>query len=565
MEEQITNPTPAARASRTVPLLVLLVLLAAAVVGAYIVITRHRVVSDPAGYIPREVAMAATIDFTETPEKLDAYNFINGLLKEAGQDKALDTIFEELSKELKLDFKKDVAAHLNGAAAVAVLDEMVAMPMPKVIAVIGAKSAGDADAVMTTLGNKLNAEQVAFTRSSYGSVNYYNIPMPTPNGPSPMAMPGLQVVSYVGAVRSTVVWANSESAFRKVVDTANGQPSLLSDNNYATMRKSGPKVFATTYLSGPNTYKLMEPFFQIAAMQAPPGSLDGMRENMESLLAVVSTAEASSEGIKCSTAVASNKQQGGGKPVPIDEMVAGVPKDAAVVMSIGDFAGAWSAAIAEMDKQPLQKTQFDQMVQQVKMVSGLDLRADVLDRIKSMQAYYIPRKMAQSANFPGMVNIVLQVDKPEAVVRTVQKMHALAGTLGHMPFKPLTIDGQSAYAAPLGAGGGVLTDAMVGDKLLVHISGTGGTMPAALAQVKNPGPGLVTSDAFKLVKSQLQPDSRCLYYGDVGAIIRVFSDAMSPEDRKVAESITRKVGTFGISAVSVDGHDEFEIVIPFTQ
>lgn len=563
MEEQLTTPSPAARASRTVPLLVLLVLIAAAVVGAYVVIARRGVAPDPASFIPRNAAIAVTLDLTQTPEKLDAYDFVNGLFKEAGQDKALDTLLQEISKGLKLDFKKDVVAHLNGKVAGAVLDEMVTMPMPKMVAVIGTKSSADANAIMTTLGNKLNAEKIGFTRSSYGKVNYYSIPSSS-EGPSSMMMPGLRVVSYIGAVRSMIVYANSELAFKKVVDTANGQPSLLSDKNYMTLRKSGPKVFATTYMSGPSLYKLLEPALQLATMQAPPGSLDGTKEGMEAMLAAVGTAEASGDGIKYSVTKATTVKQISGKPVPIDEMVAGVPKDATVVMSLGDFGSMWSAAVAEMGNLPLQKSQFDQTVSQVKAAWGIDLRTDVLDRIKSFQAYYVPRKAADSANFQGIIDIVMQVDKPEVVAQTVQKLHGMAASLGGMPFKPVSIVGQKAFAAPLGSDGDTLTDAIIGNKVLFHIGGKGG-MPAAIAQLKSPGVGLETGDTFKLVKSQLPAESHCLFYGDIGAIVRVFFDEMSPEDRKIAESITRKVGAFGVSAAQVDGREEMQLVIPFAK
>ena len=562
MEEQLTTPSPAARTSRTVPLLVLLVLIAAAVVGAYVVISRRGAAPDLAGFIPRNAAVAMTLDLTQTPEKLAAYDFVNGLFKEAGQDKALDTLFQEISKGLKLDFKKDVVAHLNGKVAGAVLDEMATMPMPKMVAVIGAKSSADADAIMTTLGNKLNVEKVGFTRGSYGNVNYYNIPMPS-EGPSSM-MPGLRVVSYIGAVKSTIVYANSELAFKKVVDTANGKPSLLSDKNYTTLRKSGPKVFATTYMSGPSIYKLLEPVLQLASMQAPPGSLDGTKQQMEAMLAAVGTAEASGDGIKYSMATATSKKQVSCKPVPIDEMVAGVPKDATVVMSLGNFATMWSVAVAEMGNQPLQKSQFDQVVLQVKAALGIDLRTDVLDRIKSFQAYYVPRKAADSANFPGFIDIVMRVDKPEVVAQMVQKLHGMAASLGGMPFKPMSIAGQKAFVAPLGSDGDTLTDAIIGDRVLFHIGGKGG-MPAAIARLKNPGVGIETGDTFKLVKSLLSPDSNCLFYSDFGAIVRMFSDEMSPEDRKIAESITRKVGAIGLSAMQVDGREETQLVIPFVK
>ena len=562
MEEQLTTPSPVARTSRTVPLLVLLVLVAAAVVGAYVVISRHEVAPDLAGFIPRNAAMAMTIDLTQTSEKLDAYDFVDGLFKEAGEDKALDTLFQEISKGLKLDFKKDVVAHLNGKAAGAVLDEMVTLPMPKMVAVIGAKSSVDADAIMTTLGNKLNVEKVGFTRGSYGNVNYYSIP--TPSSESPLMMPGLRVVSYIGAVRSTIVYANSELAFKKVVDTANGQPSLLSDKNYTTLRKSGPKVFATTYVSGPNFYKLLEPMLQLATMQAPPGSLDSTKQQMEAMLAAVGTAEASEDGIKYSVTMATTNKQISGKPVPIDEMAVGVPKDATVVMSLGDFASLWSAAVAEMGNQPLQKSQFDQMVSQVKAVAGIDLSADLLDRIKSVQAYYVPRKVANSASFPGIIDIVIGVDKSAVVAQTVRKLHGLAASMGGMPFKPVSIAGQSAFVAALGPSGDTLTDVIIGDKVLFHIGGNG-SMPAAIAQLTSPGVGLETGDTFKLVKSQLPADSHCLFYGDVGAIVRVFSDDMSGEDRKIAESITRKVGAFGVSAAQVDGRQEMQLVIPFAK
>jgi hypothetical protein len=177
-----------------------------------------------------------------------------------------------------------------------------------------------------------------------------------------------------------------------------------------------------------------------------------------------------------------------------------------------------------------------------------------------LQAYYVPRKAADSANFPGIVDIVMRVDKPEVVAQMVQKLHGLAASLGGMAFKPMSIAGQNAFVAPLGPSGDTLTDTIIGDKVLFHIGGKG-SMPAAIAQLMSPGVGLETGDTFKLVKSQLPADSHCLFYGDVGAIVRMFSDEMSPEDRKIAESITRKVGAFGIAA----SRHEMQLVIPFVK
>ena len=132
MEEQLN--TERRRKSR-LPLVAAVVVIVLAGVVAY-VLFGGRAKTDPASYLPQEVAVAVTVDLTSSADKDAALDVIRGVFKDAGMEKPDQELYKWLSDELKLDFEKDVLSHLSGTAGAAVLTEMNGM-MPVTVVVIG--------------------------------------------------------------------------------------------------------------------------------------------------------------------------------------------------------------------------------------------------------------------------------------------------------------------------------------------------------------------------------------------------------------------------------------------
>ncbi|MCL5104944.1 MAG: DUF3352 domain-containing protein [Armatimonadetes bacterium] len=561
MEEQGMPAYPKGRNNKTVPLIVVLILIAAAALGAYFLIARTGGAGDPASFIPQDVAIAITLDFRGSTEKNAAMDFIHGVLKDAGVKETEQDLFSELSKKLKMDFEKDVVGHLSGTAALAIMNEPSGM-LPQLVAAIGARSDGDASALIKTLGDKLNANKVGFELKKYEGFHYYAIPIPgasTPLG---------QIVNYVGAVKNCVVFADTETAYKKMVDTVGGKPSLLSDKNYAKLRKPGTAVFATAYYSGEGFYKFLSPYLALAAAAAPPEQLESIKEAIQSNIAAVTTAQAGPDGIIITMDGVTKQQSAELRKVKLDELAATAPKDAVFAFAMSDWASAWKEAKKQMDKQPTQRTQFAEVATQVKMATGLDLGNDILDRIVSGAAYYVPKAEAKSKNFPGEMTVILKVDKPDLVNKTLNKVHAKLAAVPNAPkMKPASIAGEKMFSGAIGKDGDMLRDGVIGDKLVVTATGpsSSASVNRAIAVAKGKADTLASSNRFKIVKSQLGDEAKMYFYGDIGTLLKALGKDMSAKERKIAEKVTSKIGVFGLTADAGADTYEMRIVIPFAK
>ncbi len=171
MEEQIVSE-PAAR--RTVPLFVLVFIAVAAGIAALAI---WRVLSgsgDPAAFIPKDVAMAVTVNVRGSAGKDAAIKYIEGVLKQAGLNDPENQLLRELSGEARIDFSRDVIPKLSGIGAGAVLDDSYGF-QPEMVAVIGARDREDASSLLTLIGVKLNEQQIRFRRLEYEGRDYYGV------------------------------------------------------------------------------------------------------------------------------------------------------------------------------------------------------------------------------------------------------------------------------------------------------------------------------------------------------------------------------------------------------
>ncbi len=102
---------------------------------------------------------------------------------------------------------------------------------------------------------------------------------------------------------------------------------------------------------------------------------------------------------------------------------------------------------------------------------GIDPLADLLDRITMLGVYYVPGRPSSPKGFPGAVVAVLTVDKPAVVRNSINKVHAAAAGIGDMAFSKLDVAGENVIFGPPSNPQMRFADAMVGDKVIVVVSG----------------------------------------------------------------------------------------------
>lgn len=550
MNEEVVS-TPQRENRKTVPLVVLLIVVILAGLTAYFLILKARVALDPAAFVPQEVAMAITVDLTKSADKEAAMSYINDIFKEAGIDNPEKELFESINKELKINVEKDVLRHLNGLGAFAVLTEMSGM-MPSMVAVIGAKTEKDAKDVISNLGNNLNENNVKFSRLSYNDIYYYRIPTTG------------QVTTYIGQVKSAIVYATSDSGIKKVIETAEGKPSLLEDKNFTAMRKKDSTTFASLYYSGAGYYKLLGPFFAMGAAQMGPDAADWFKKNTENTVAAVGNAEASAEGLKFSFKAITKEASPALKETSIDNMVAATPNDAAIVCSTEDWSTIWGEIRRQLTNNPTIKSQIDQGMNDINHMLQVDLFKDVLDRITEFTMYYTPKRVANSSEFPGHLTFILTIDKPNVIKTSLTKINNGLDMFGKIKLNPIKLAGENAFVGAL-SNGGKLADALVGNKAIVIFSGSDvkDGMKSAISTIKGKTTTTSSTDGFKLVKKHLPSNSATFLYADLKPIFGAFMSDSSAKEQKQVSAIMNKVGVLG-GTTSVSGTEsEGVIVIPF--
>lgn len=556
MEEVVV--TERQRRSRA-PLIVALVVVVVAAAIAYLLL-RGGPKADPARYLPKEVAMAATFDLTSSADKDAALDVIRGILKDVGVDKPEEELYRTLGDALKLDFKKDVLAHLNGTAAVAVLPEMNGM-IPVVVAAICAKGDDDAAALVETLEKKLSRNKVASEKRTYKGYSYRRIPV----GGSPDEMSfGPRLINYVGAVDAAVVYATSEGGFRKVVDTIKGGPSLLDDSNFTRLRETGPSTFSTVFFSGPGYYKLISPMMSMGMGMMGGEMPPEFKEEMENVVAVVGSADANAQGLKLSAVGVTKKPGRAYESRPLADMAAQFPADARIACAFNSWDKMWLDLKKGLSN-PMLNSEISQMTSQAKQATGIDPFADFLDRLTGFAAYYVPRKAASSEALPGAITFVLTVDKPSVVRRSIAKLHGFAAMAGQMKVTKLSVAGNQVSVMPLSGEDAKLGDVILGNKLIIVISGPGiaQAMGGAISAAQGKGSSLADSEGYKLVKAQLPDKGLGLFYTDIGGVVNVFKDDIPADDRKKVQAVFKRVGWIGCSGEAHGRESNSVVFIPF--
>ncbi len=541
---------------RAMPLVVLLVIVLAAAAAAYVVVTVLRAPRlDPAALIPKEVAAAVTVDFTKSQDKDAAMRVIRGIFEECGVNDPEQKLFESIDEELGIKVATDVLPKLSGLGGVAVLTDMTGF-MPSVAMIAGAKSDRAAADLLEFIAGKLKAKQIELNELEYEGFTYYRIAQDMPLG---------QMAFYLGAVKGALVGTIGESAFKKVADTAKGKPSLMDDENFQRLRKTSDATFASVFFSGAGYYKLIGPLLSMGMGMMAPDAADTIKQQMENHIASVGTAEASGEGIKLAVSGVMKEAMPAFPDASIDELASIAPKGAALVCAVNGVDVAISELKKQLSASPGFKTQIDQLLAQARQTLKMDPYAEALDRIKTLGFYYVPKPASEPQALPGTMVLAARVDKPAVIVKSLAKIHAALGSMGGVKLTSVPVGGLKVAVGPVDERGTRVWDALSGDKLIVGITGVDFRASAreAIAAADRKGPTAASSPGFELVKRHLPARSMYLLYGDAGAILNTFKKDMSVEDRKIAEAITKTVGTFGATGSYKGTEYEALLVAPF--
>ena len=457
-------------------------------------------------------------------------------------------MFSSINKEYKIDVQKDVLPRLNGLGGIAILSQMSGFT-PDMVFVAGTRSSSDAEALVNLFTSKLTKPN----KNNYGGFEYYNLS----SGSQP---------SFIGAINNAVVISSTSSAFTGVVDTIKNKKKNLAGNaNFKKLRNSGGDVFAVTYFSGPNAYKMISPMMAFGAAQSPPGTMESVKQSFESIIVMLGNAEADATGIHYKMSTIMNRKQLDAPAFDIKELAKDVPADAGFFVSTNGYDKVWKAAKANMMNMLGAKTQYDEAAKEFKQTFNIDLDKDIMDNLKGMSFYIVPKEDLTSESLPGSFVFVLDVKDPVVMSKTLQKVHSAIAKMGYPQFKPLAISGGvgKAYIATFD-GYKQMADALIGNKLVFVMSGTDakGSLNSSIAALDSKN-GISETSAFKKFSDKTSGKCVSLIYGDVSKLITSFSTCIPASDQKISAAITKKIGVFGITSTNSGKVAESSFEVPF--
>ena len=573
----------------------ILIILAIVVIGAgayYAMATMRAARWDAAQYIPQDVAAAVTVDLRMTSQKLEAREHILDICKNAGLEDPEGKLIESINKGLKLDVEEDVLKHLNRRAGLAVVAELNGF-MPSVVAVLGAKNDGSAEKLMEVVAKKLAENKIEFEERKYKDYKFLHLPDPTGSAKDANpAMPGMAVSLYVGAVKDSIVITNGDSGFKKVVQTVEGEPSLGDDEHFAHLRQTDDSTIAGTYWSGAKFFKMIEPFFSMAAMQAPEVA-ESYKRSLQAQIAAVGTISASGHGIKMVVKGVNAESSGTAVETDVEELVSVAPKDAALVVATGDLTKSWEVAKEELKNDPSIRTQLDEMLGGVMTELGVDLFEDILFPIKTLGMYYTPgTALDPDVEFPGRVTLVSKIDNPNAFSASVDKVKKALAAVPDVEIEDTQLGGQKTAVFAMGEskfspdidvqGGGVVGDpdsdvstsenqkiylyeTIIGDTLVLTMTGPDAEneAQAAVDMFKNKGASVATTESFAYTKKHLPDKTQVLMYWDTAAMTKLFESEMEEDDKKILNAILDGSGTIACFGDYQEKEYEVTAVLPF--
>ncbi|NJM64589.1 MAG: DUF3352 domain-containing protein [Acaryochloris sp. RU_4_1] len=313
--------------------------------------------------VPDEAWMAGYIDVNA-----DSWN----KLREFGTPEAQKLIFgsfdsmtaevkKELTKE-KLDYDKDIKPWL-GSIMFAMVPVTEKSPEPSVLMVVGIKDKVEA----LNFANKLkDKKELKVKETEHKGVKILEIGSSAGSG-----SPG-----FVAILDNHLALSDKPDIVKKAIDSSKGDPSLA-DGDAAkiledTMKLDNPvaQIFV------PNYGQLIEHFGALNPTQPFPPQLKAQLNQIKSVSVGMGI---DNEGVRfrAITKVNPDSFKWEFKPVP-GKIIAQFPANTLMSANGGDISGQWKYALTQLESLPEFKTGLDQVREQVRQATQLDLDKDII-------------------------------------------------------------------------------------------------------------------------------------------------------------------------------------------
>lgn len=338
--------------------------------------------------VPDEALMSGYIDITS-----DSWD----KLKDFGTPEAQDIVFggfetmtvdikKQLAKE-KLDYDKDIKPWL-GSVTFAMVPGAEKAPEPNVLMVVGIKDKVEA----LNFANKLkDKDNLKVKEVEHKGVKILEIDS------------GSKSPGFVAILENHLALSDKQDVVKKAIDSSKGEPSLASDGETVKMLSESVEIDNPVgQLFIPNYGKLVE---QIGALDSSTEFPPQLQDQLKQIKSVSVGMGIDDEGIRFRgvTKVDPNTFKWEFKPVP-GKIISQFPANTLLSANAGDLSSQWNYAVEQFDSLPEFKKGLDQVRQQIRSATQLDLDKDIIGWMdKEVGLALIPgnQGLLQSVGFGG--------------------------------------------------------------------------------------------------------------------------------------------------------------------
>lgn len=337
--------------------------------------------------VPDEAWMAGYVDITS-----DSWEKLKDFGTPEAQDLVFggfDTMTADIKKELaedKLDYDKDIKPWL-GSVMFAAVPASEDKPAPSMLMVIGIK---DKVEVLNFANKMKDKEDLEVKETDHKGVKILEIDA----SGSP---------SYVAILENHLAMSDNQDVVKKAIDSSKGDPSLASDGETRKILEESLKMdnpVAQIFI--PNYGKLIT---QAAAFNPSNPLPPQLKDQLDQIKSVSVGMGIDNEGVRfrAVTKVNPDSFKWEFKPVP-GKIISQFPANTLLSANAGNLSSQWNYALQQLDSVPEFKEGLDEVRQQIRQTTQLDLDKDIIGWMdKEVGLALIPgnQGVLQSVGFGG--------------------------------------------------------------------------------------------------------------------------------------------------------------------
>lgn len=485
--------------------------------------------------VPDEALAAGYIDISS-----DSWNKLRDFGTPEAQDivfGSFDTSTADLKKQLakeKIDFDKDLKPWL-GSVMFAMVPGAEKSTTPDLLVVVGIKDKLEAGKFADKLRKK---DDLKVKEVEHKGIKILEIDS------------GSKSPGYVAILDNHLALSDKQDVVKKAIDSSKGEPSLASDADAAKALAESMKIdnpVAQIFI--PNYSKLIEQSGALDAADVPPQ----LKDQLQQIKSLSMGMGIDNDGIRVRaiTKVKPDAFKWEFKPVP-GKIISQLPANTLLSANGGDLNSQWKYAIKQLDILPEFTEGLDEVRQQIRQNTKLDLDKDIIGWMdKEVGLALIPGNdgLLQNVGFGG--TLIFKTSDRKKAEATFAKLDDLAKQ-SNIPVnksKVGNVEVTTWQAPPTKetiAGHGWL------DKETVFFA-IGNPIIQAMAK---PDKTLDQSETFKAITQSLPQSNSGYFYVNMDEANKVIlsnplirsQGAITPE----VEAILKSIRGFGLASTQID-------------